>query len=146
MPEVFLEVKGLDEVLRRQRKLPSVVAAEMRAGLTVSANLVAVEAKSIIQNATAVVRSDGRRASAPGKPPVSHTGALVRSIGSGPYKKTLVASVIVRDPGAFALEYGRRGAAPRPFVRPAVEKRRFEILAILNAAAKRAIEKLKTVR
>lgn len=148
MPEVFLEVKGLGETLNRQRRLPAIVATEMKAGLLAAANIVADEAKSQIQNSSAVRTSDGRQASAPGRPPVSQTGKLLRSIGAypAPRKKYLTASVIVRDPGAMALEYGRRGAEPRPFVRPALDKRRFEILSILSAAARRAVEKLRAVK
>lgn len=146
MPDVFLEVRGLDEVLNRQRRLPKIVADEMRVGLLAAARVVAGEARGLIQSSHAVA-AEGRKASAPGEPPVSQTGHLVNSIVAAPPPKGkyLTAMVVVRDPGAMALEYGRKGAEARPFVRPAVDRRRFEILSILNAAARRGIEKARSV-
>lgn len=61
------------------------------------------------------------RASSPGKPPKSDTGALSRSVSS---KRTGAgqSEVRIKSPYAAALEYGTSKMRPRPFVAPAVKE------------------------
>lgn len=59
------------------------------------------------------------RASSPGKPPKSDTGALSKSVS---VKRTGAGAseVRIKSPYAAALEYGTSKMRPRPFVAPAV--------------------------
>lgn len=65
------------------------------------------------------------QASAPGEPPASDTGALVRSIRTDYARiEAGVGSVVASAAHAPALEYGTERMEPRPFMRPAVARAR----------------------
>ena len=75
--------------------------------------------------------------SLPGAPPARVTGALIKSYkSSGLIRDERGRFVVVysRDPGAVHLELGRKGAAPRPALRPAVERARVTIAPTIAAA------------
>jgi len=59
------------------------------------------------------------RASSPGKPPKSDTGALSKSVSSKRIG-TGASEVRIKSPYAALLEYGTSKMRPRPFVAPAV--------------------------
>ena len=61
------------------------------------------------------------RASSPGKPPKSDTGALSKSVSSQK-TGTGASEVRIKSPYAAALEYGTSKMRPRPFVAPAVKE------------------------
>ena len=74
------------------------------------------------------------RASAPGEPPVSVTGALARRFGVGISRTKLLAGIFANAPHAHLMEYGtaerigrggRRAGrvAPRPFLQPPLRRR-----------------------
>lgn len=142
MPEITLEVVGYDDVMRRLGKLPKVVNDEMKKGILDSARVIAIEARDLIQNSkpTGELQSDGTRASAPGDPPANRTGALIRTIKAYP-GKGISAIVASNDAGAAALEYGRKGAEARPFIRAAATKSYQQVMGYLNLAFRRGIEK-----
>jgi HK97 gp10 family phage protein len=62
------------------------------------------------------------RASAPGQPPATDTGALVRSIQASISGRT--AEVAANIDYAVYLEFGTREMEPRPFLFPALEQER----------------------
>ena len=68
-----------------------------------------------------VYEHDGKlhRASAPGKPPKTETGALSRSVSSK-RSGTGKSEVRIKSPYAALLEYGTSKMRPRPFVAPAL--------------------------
>lgn len=79
------------------------------------------------------------QASAPGEPPASDLGDLVRSISPPtPHPDRLTVTITVSSAHARPLEYGTRHMAARPFARPAVAniapKAKSKILASLKAA------------
>lgn len=78
-------------------------------------------------------------ASAPGEPPASDTGALVRSIRVD--HKALKANVIVAAQYAALLEFGTQFIAPRPFVRPTVAKSRPAMVKVFNDEIGKALKK-----
>lgn len=84
-------------------------------------------------------RSVEHQASAPGEPPASDIGDLVRSISPPtPYPDRLMVRISVTAAHARKLEYGTRYMAARPFARPAAAnvapKAKSRILASLQAA------------
>jgi HK97 gp10 family phage protein len=87
----------------------------------VAAEQVAGKMRELIENSPASgAVYHGHRASAPGEPPASDTGALLASIRveqTGP----LEATAMVGTPYAAYLEYGTVKMAPRPYATPAIE-------------------------
>jgi len=78
--------------------------------------------------------SNGRRhqASAPGQPPANNTGMLVKSIK---HKKTKEGSeVSINADYAGYLEYGTSKMRPRPFIFPALQKLKKQLLDSINKA------------
>lgn len=67
-------------------------------------------------------RGVDHRASAPGQPPASDTGALVQSADTRYDAKELSGSAVWRAAHALPLELGTERIAPRPFARPALAK------------------------
>lgn len=78
-------------------------------------------------------------ASAPGEPPASDTGNLVRSITTQYDRSTLTGKVIVTAAYGPYLEFGTAKMAPRPFLRPAVANRRDAIEADIAAEIEKAL-------
>lgn len=76
--------------------------------------------------------------SRPGEPPNQDTGVLANNI-----ETMLVAPLRVEvsssAPYAAALEYGTSKMAERPYMRPAVEKKRKEVTALVRRAVDHAI-------
>lgn len=85
------------------------------------------------------------RASAPGEPPASDTGNLVRNIGVIFADQGLTARVGVlslsRVPYARALEFGTRRMRPRPFIRPTYMFEKANVQRRLKEAVETALRK-----
>jgi HK97 gp10 family phage protein len=78
--------------------------------------------------------SNGRRhqASSPGQSPANNTGELVKSIS---YKKTKNGSETIIDAEyAGYLEYGTSKMRPRPFILPAIQKLKKDLLTLIKKA------------
>lgn len=75
-------------------------------------------------------RSKPHFASAPGDPPARDTGRLMESVKVVSLDETNLLALVGPDPAAFQgqayypayLEFGTRAVAPRPFMRPALER------------------------
>lgn len=79
------------------------------------------------------------QASAPGEAPATDSGKLVGSIVAD--AKGLEAFIEARSQYAVHLEYGTRGMAARPFLRPAVERNRERTLILLRQAVQTAFSR-----
>lgn len=142
-PKAFRE-----KMRQRQRKLE----AEIKKALETVGLVVTSEAKRLVQKSprggVVYEKYQPRRthkASAPGEPPATDTGALVSSISYVVQQNELV--VIVKCSGAIApyaivLEYGSSDGElkPRPFLRPAVKNKKQQAVALAQAAIKRAVQ------
>lgn len=84
-------------------------------------------------------RSVEHQASAPGESPASDTGRLVNSIRTGYDMNALVGTVTASTAYAAALEYGTARMAARPYLRPALARRRDAIEAEVAAAVRAAL-------
>lgn len=65
------------------------------------------------------------RASAPGRPPARRTGALIESVSEPDIRQVsggVIGRITIGASYAIHLERGTPRMAPRPFVRPAIEK------------------------
>jgi HK97 gp10 family phage protein len=68
------------------------------------------------------------QASAPGEPPAVDSGELLRSIMFDVHQFALEIGVAGGAPYAEALEFGTKKMQPRPFLNPAVEKHKQDII------------------
>lgn len=78
-------------------------------------------------------------ASAPGEPPASDTGRLVGSIRAEYSDGGLSGRVVAGSAHAPYLEFGTAKMAPRPFMRPALARRRAAIEADITRSVARAV-------
>lgn len=70
--------------------------------------------------------------SKPGEPPAVQTGTLRRSITSEHDEKHIAGVVGTNEEYGFYLELGTKNIAPRPFLRPALEKNKNNILQVFS--------------
>jgi HK97 gp10 family phage protein len=107
-------------------------------GVTRAAEVVREEAIRLIKEGPKTGRLYRRRsvthqASAPGEPPASDTGNLVRGITVEIDSQKLTARVASTAEYASALEFGTPKMEPRPYMRVALENKRKEVAEILQA-------------
>lgn len=98
-------------------------------------NLIEVEAALSITRGA--VSGKGHVPSAPGEPPNADTHLLDRSIQTV-LVVPLRVQVIADAPYAVALERGTAKMAPRPFMQPALNAKRGEVVALVTHAVKGA--------
>lgn len=84
-------------------------------------------------------RSVEHRASAPGEAPASDTGRLVNSIRTDFDLGALVGKVIASTAYAAYLEYGTAKMEARPYMRPALARKRKDVEATIAAAVRSAL-------
>lgn len=116
-----------------------IIAAARRGamkGVIQGANIVRNEILRLILNTPKtgrVYRTRGvlHKASAPGEPPASDTGELVRGISVVVDPATVSARVVSSSPQARPLEYGTNRMEPRPHMRIGMENVRTEVEAII---------------
>jgi len=80
--------------------------------------------------------------SAPGQPPKEDTG-LLRSSIEVTQTAPLRVEVSSNAPYAAALEFGTSKMAERPYMRPATERKRREVVALVGKAVSIAVRKRK---
>lgn len=112
-------------------------AASLRA-LESAASILRVEIVRLILETPKTGRLYRRRgvthqASAPGEPPASDTGALVRGVTVSVDTEQLVLRVTNDVDYALPLEFGTPWIEPRPFMRIALDNKREEISDILQS-------------
>lgn len=81
------------------------------------------------------VRGRGHVPSKPGEPPKGDTGRLELSINVYPRKSEKGVVVIAEAPHAAAMEFGTRTIAPRPYMRPALQKHKARFVSAIAAMA-----------
>lgn len=120
------------------------VSNSISRGLTPAGNLVMEEAKRLIRSPksgrTYTRRGKRQQASAPGEPPASVTGRLLRSFRVKVDKTRLIATVSANIRHAPWLEHGTRRMAPRPFMRPAARNVAKKVKAFLAREVSRALK------
>jgi HK97 gp10 family phage protein len=112
------------------------IVGRVGAALFAAGNLIEVEAA--ISITTGAVSGKGHVASAPGSPPNADTHVLDRSIETnqvGPLKVEVSANA----PHAAAQELGTSRLPERPYMRPAVAKKRGEAVQLVRRAVEQAI-------
>lgn len=144
MAVVRIKVEGLNEILAGFDGMPDAFAGELKAGLLQGAELVADIAKGRIERASGSGElRKGKRASAPGEPPVNRTGKLVNAIKAKPGTGNGIEAFIEVDhPAALTFEFGSKRIEARPFIRPAAEISRGVFEQILADAAQRGAKKI----
>lgn len=129
--KIIVKYNNLDKIARR---LPEATDAVIRK----TAFDIAAYAKDLMSGPRHGRIYGTHQASAPGEPPAVDTGNLKNSIGVELVAKAK-AIVFAAAEYASSLEFGTRRIAPRPFMRPAVEK----ILPAFITAISRLEEMLK---
>ena len=119
-------------------------AASLRA-LTLAADLVRTEIVRLILETPKTGREYRRRgithvASAPGEPPASDTGNLVRSVVVEVNDQDLTLKITNTAEYASALEFGTPKMEARPFMRIALANKREEITNLLQTELDAAFE------
>jgi HK97 gp10 family phage protein len=122
---------------RLQRLAGAEAVAEVGKALFVAGNLIQTTAQNSITAGS--ISGKGHVPSRPGEPPNADTHALDRQIETemvGPLK----VRVTSKDPKSLYLEKGTSRMAARPFMYPAVAKRRDEVTKLVRDAVNRVIQ------
>jgi len=129
---------GLKNIDKRLSDYPAIVQKD--AGLVIAEGVLAIhgEARKSIQRIASKgnERPDGSFASAPGMPPNTDTGTLVRSIEFDIDTDKATGRVFASAEYAAALEFGTKDMTERPFMAPAYAKFRDKIIKNLQKVLK----------
>src|SRR5262249_49879155 len=143
-----VQIEGLDKLAQASSEIKQAVANEVEKGLFASAQKVRTEAITSIQNGQKSGRLYKRRtvihrASAPGEAPATDTGRLANSITAYNGGNGEAFTVAGRGTALYAplLEFGTSKMAPRPFMVPALEKSKAWIVARLQDAVRRGLNR-----
>jgi HK97 gp10 family phage protein len=146
--ELKIKIQNLDETLKKFGKLKDELKEPFREVVKGGAQLIRGEAiKSIQTGAKSGIvyeKYNPRRthkSSAPGQPPASDTGNLVRNIRVKQKDKDNV-EVQSNAPYSAFLEFGTSKMLPRPFLFPAFEKSKFKITEAVSNKIKQKIKEL----
>ena len=141
-----IEVRGGDELKKTLGRLPKDLSRETKVAMAEAVLTVRTEAITSMRPGTGRIyrrKTIIHRASAPGMPPAVDTGRLRASIYG---KVKMLGSEVVGAIGtnveyAPHLEFGTARMAPRPFLRRAIEKKKKEILRLLEKAVTRVVKR-----
>lgn len=129
---------GMKYVTKRLSDYPESVQKD--AGIVIAEGVLAIhaEARKSIQRIASKgeQRPDGSFASAPGMPPNTDTGTLVRSIEFDVDTDKAIGKVFAKAEYAEALEFGTKNMSERPFMGPAYAKFREKIIKNLQKVLK----------
>jgi len=133
----LVRIRGAKEHSRKLQRIQGQGAARfVGQALFVAGETIAVEAQiSITQGA---VSGKGHVASLPGEAPNADTHRLADNI-EVVQPAPLRVEVSSNAPYSAALEFGTSRMAERPFMRPAVAKKRKEVVALIEKAIQHAI-------
>lgn len=106
--------------------------------LFAAGEMIAVEAQ--ISITTGAVSGKNHVPSKPGEPPNQDTGVLANNIETV-QKQPLVVEVSSNAPYSAALEFGTSRMAARPFMRPALAKKRKEAEQLVMQAVKAVVKR-----
>lgn len=129
----FSTTVDMRQHIRRMREIADTVEVEAVNLLLEAGEMVRQEAMESIRDGT--IRGAGHVPSRPGEPPKGDTGRLELSIEVELRRSEKTVNVIARAPYAAALEFGTRRIAPRPFMRPALQKHRSRLVTGMVAVA-----------
>jgi HK97 gp10 family phage protein len=136
-----VEIQGLDDLIEQMEELPRRSRSEMRKGMREAGQIVGREARRLISEPGRsgrkyVFDKKGVRrevtASAPGEPPARVLRLLLKSIKVKAAKSGLAVRILSADRKAHLMEYGTVKIKPRPFLRPALERKKREVLEALE--------------
>lgn len=127
------KITGAERVRIRLKRLsgPDMVR-EVGASLYAAGQIVETDAALSITNGA--VSGKNHVPSRPGEPPNADTHVLDRSIETN-LVSPLKAEVSANAPYAVALEYGSSKVAERPFMRPALARKKDEVVDLVRRAA-----------
>jgi HK97 gp10 family phage protein len=129
--------KGMDKHLRRLKRLQSSQSMDIIGrSLFVAGNIIQVEAQRLITSGA--VSGKNHVPSKPGQPPNQDTGVLANNIETVQLKP-LVVQVSSNAEYAAPLEFGTSDMAERPYMRPARDRKRKEVKALVKKAVNRVI-------
>jgi len=114
------------------------MADRISRALFAAGNMIQTEAQISITEGS--VSGKGHVASLPGEPPNNDTGVLANNIETVLVEPLLV-EVSSNARYASALEYGTSKMAPRPYMAPAVAKRRAEAVKLVGDAVRIEIKR-----
>lgn len=112
------------------------ITAAIGRGLVRAAEAIKTEAVRLILEGSKsgiiyIRRGVSHQASAPGEAPASDTGRLVGSIDTEYDLSNNIARITASAEYAAPLEFGTLHMAPRPFMRPALDNKREEVVTII---------------
>ena len=146
--EVKIQVKNLEQTLRKFNALDKDLKEPFREVVKGGAQFIRGEAIKSIQTGPKSGRLYEKynprrthRASAPGQPPASDTGNLVRNIKVNQKNKD-VAEVQSNAPYSAFLEFGTSKMLARPFLFPAFEKSKNKIVQAVFNRVKQKIQEI----
>tara|TARA_Y100001938_G_C7822861_1_gene297482 strand:- start:56 stop:505 length:450 start_codon:yes stop_codon:yes gene_type:complete len=146
--ELKIQVKNLEQTLRKFNALDKDLKEPFREVVKGGAQFIRGEAIKSIQTGPKSGRLYEKynprrthRASAPGQPPASDTGNLVRNIKVNQKNKD-VAEVQSNAPYSAFLEFGTSKMLPRPFLFPAFEKSKNKIVQAVFNRVKQKIQEI----
>lgn len=127
----MVKVSGANETAAHLKRISGPeMARQVGAVLYAAGDLIAVEAaRSITEGA---VSGKGHVPSAPGSPPNADTHLLDRSIETIQVEPLKV-NVSANAPYAVPLEFGTSRMAARPFMAPALQRKRAEVVNLITA-------------
>jgi hypothetical protein len=133
-----MPMRGSKAHLARLRTLTRDTERFVGQALFVGGNRIQVEAQLSITNGA--VSGKNHVPSAPGEPPNQDTGVLannIETVQTGP----LSVEVSSNAPYSAPLEFGSSRIAERPFIRPARDKKRPEVVALVERAVSEAVRR-----
>ena len=136
-----MPMKGARAHVNRLRALASPEATRfIGAALFAGGELIQTEAQVSITRGS--VSGKGHIPSKPGEPPNQNTGVLAGNIETT-QTAPLVVEVSSNAPYSAPLEFGTSKMAARPFMRPARDKKRKEVVALVQQAMNHVVKSSK---
>lgn len=133
-----MALRGAQAHIRRLQALAAESEREVSAALFAAGEMIQVEAQRSIT--AGAVSGRGHVSSAPGQPPNNDTGVLANNIETTQPAKLRVR--VTSNAGYSAgLEFGTSKVAARPFMRPARDKKKAEVKALVEKALGRAVRR-----
>lgn len=133
MPRII----GADKVVFRLNTIGEKAIREVGQALYVGGDLIRAEAAHMITEGA--VSGKHHVPSLPGEPPNEDTGVLRTNIETAQIAPLQV-EVSSNAPYAAALEVGTSKMAARPYMAPATERKRAEVVALVGKAVSRSIK------
>lgn len=139
----MVKVSGASETAAHLKRISgSEMVRQVGAVLYAAGDLVAVEAARSITEGS--VSGKGHAPSAPGQPPSADTHLLDRSIETVQVEPLKV-NVAATAPYAVPLEFGTSRMAARPFMAPALQRKRKEVTDLITAGVAKVVRGGKVV-